>query len=96
MTCPNLEKGKTYRVLRPGARLSWLVPCGYCAWSGESVDLPAGAEITFLGNITGWGSDNIPVANFEWQNRKGEFWPNTWGSVEDGWLEPATIKVENR
>lgn len=87
MSRAGLKKGKIYRVLKPGARLSWLVPCGPSAWSGESKSLPVGAEITYLGQVMGWGSDNIPVANFEWQGKKGEFWPNTWGRVADGWLE---------
>ena len=90
-----LKKGATYRVLKPGAHLNWLVPCGPSAWSGESKNLPVGAEITFLGDVMGWGSDNIPVANFEYQGKKGEFWPNNWGRVEDGWLEPASATAES-
>ena len=81
------EKGKKYRVLREGTSLRWSESIGPNAWRGKSEKLVVGDELEYTGALNGWGSDTIPVDNFQKNTVKGEFWPNDWGMVEDGYLE---------
>ena len=83
------EEGKEYRVLKDGARLSWQVAMGPSCWQGADKKLAVDDVITYTGAKMGWGSDNIPLENFTDGKAAGEFWPNNWGRVEDGWLEPV-------
>jgi len=82
-----LEEGKTYKVLKDGARLTWWVYVGPSTHQGASADLIKGDEIVYRGHKMGLGADNIPTPNFKRGDVSGEFWPNNWGQVEDGWLE---------
>jgi hypothetical protein len=81
------KTGKKYRVLKEGTKLSWEESIGPSAWQGKSLDLSIGDELEYIGCPPGWGSDPIPVENFQKGTVRGEFWPNTWGTVEDGYLE---------
>ena len=81
------RKGRKYRVLKDGASLHWHVSDGPWSWKFKSVRLPAGAEIEYVGNVMGVGSDNIKTPWFKWKNNKGGFEPNFWGGVEEEWLE---------
>jgi hypothetical protein len=94
------QKGARFRVVKAGARLSWMVPVAAFAHSGGGRPLEVGEVIESRGFIMGWGSDNIPECNFTVV--EGEplpenavhvvfkpdhaFW-SPWPA--EGWLEPV-------
>ena len=90
-----LTKGEQYRVLKP-AKLCWSVPVAPWAREPQSRDLPIGAIITYIGTATGWGSDNIPHESFRYEDIVGEFWPNYWGWVQEGFLEAVDSDIEGQ
>ena len=89
------EKGAAYRVVRRGATLDWSVPASG-GWEQRSVDLPAGAEVEYLGSWKGRGEDEVASDVFRWRGNKGVFHPNYWGRVDAGWLEPAGATASGR
>lgn len=83
-----LEKGKKYKVLVPGLRLSNTVPIGPNCWTDKKHSLQVGDVLTFIEKKNCWGSDPVPVPHFSTGEIRGELWPTYWGSVEEGQLEP--------
>jgi len=81
------DKGKRFRVIKPGPYLSGLKHVGGSAFQGTRQDLNVGDVIESNGYIGGWGSDNIDVANFTLGEFRGEFQPNSWGIPVKGYLE---------
>lgn len=84
-----LEKGKQYRVTRRGAKLSWDVSTGPWAWTYESVKLPKGAVLTYVGSVRGRGSDSVHYDHFTYKRQSGAFNPEFWGSADRDYLEPV-------
>ena len=92
----DLEKGHTYRVLKHGASLNKMVSTGSFGYSGESKDLPVGAEIKFIGEFMGLGGDNIKLPHFNYNGFQGHFSPEYWGSIEEGWLEDVSMVLASK
>jgi len=86
----DLQQGEMYRVTKPGASLSVEEPTGPSAWSVSSHELSVGDEITYIGKAAGLGHDNIPQDAFETDDgTSGKFRPDSWGSADTSFLEPA-------
>lgn len=85
-----LTKGARYRVLRDGSRLGRWEPHPSGGMVLKRIDLPAGAEITFLGQGQGAGSDPGYVQSFTYGAEMGDFWPTTTMGlgIAGEWLSP--------
>lgn len=90
-TAGKYQEGSEYEVVQRGARLSWDVSTGPWSWTIESIDVPVGTVLTFMGWKKGRGSDTVPMAYFRWPRKRveGAFEPNTWGSPRKGFLVPV-------
>jgi hypothetical protein len=91
------EKGKRYRVIKPGARLDRIKHLGGSSFGTTRAALNVGDIIESEGYIGGWGSDNIEIANFAIVTDghtvgadRGEFEPNSWGTPINGYLQEVT------
>lgn len=91
-------KGRRFRVIAPGAKLSGLVSIGPSAWRGWDQSLTVGDVIECLGFVMGWGSDNIPQAMFRTEESMEakasyvHFYPEKgmWSPYpREGFLEPV-------
>lgn len=90
------EKGKKYRVVKPGARLRGYKPVGPNCEEGWSRDLEVGEIITCAGSSMTFG-DGVPA--LKWHDKDGKWIANDclfrpvqggmWGGQvpEDGYLE---------
>lgn len=63
-------KGKRYRVIKNGARITGMVSLGYGAFTGFSCKLPIGTIITCSGSSMSFG-DGVPLV--KWTDEKGNF-----------------------
>ena len=84
-----LKKGARYRVSKEGSHLGRWEPHPSGGIIMKRVELPVGAEITFLGQNQGPGSDPGYVQTFSHGEETGDFWPTTVMGlgIEAGWLE---------
>lgn len=87
------KPGIQYRVVKPGAHLSWWKPTGpHCA-EGVSLKLEVGDVITYSQYAYGGGSDDVYYDFFTKGGACGRFWPNNWGSCDASFLEPVKTPV---
>ncbi|MBD2745703.1 hypothetical protein IC232_03240 [Microvirga sp. BT688] len=85
-----LVKGATYRVKKEGSRLLQYVTLPSGGITNNRIELPAGAEVIFLGSREGLGSDPGYEQHFSYLGQDGRFWPTTTMglAVSDEWLGP--------
>lgn len=88
MTRP--EVGKQYRVIKPGAALSWWEPCGPYCQESKRVTLNVDDVITYTRQTHGGGSDDVDYNYFTKDKSCGAFWPNNWGMCDMSFLEPVS------
>lgn len=94
--------GARYRVLRPGARLSGMMPTGPYCQKGWRRDLEPGDVLTYKGRSMTFG-DGVPAMKWagpdgEWLANDCTIWPyqgGMWGGMVpmDGLLEEVTDEV---
>lgn len=84
-----LQPGAQYRIVKPGARLTWEVPMGPSCWQGAQLKLNVGDIITYDRCAYGGGSDDVYYNYFTKDNARGKFWPNNWGMCDTSFLEPV-------
>lgn len=82
-----LVPNKIYRVIKPGAHLSWWKPSGPFSYSGQSHHLVVGDELKYCGSKHGIGSDDVDYDVFKFNDVVGDFWPNSWGKCDVEFLE---------
>ncbi len=83
-----MQEGEKYRVVKEGAYLELLHPINQVFRPQDYVvNLPVGAIIAYTGRIKGWGSDNVWFDAFDYNGKKGSFYPNFWGAAEKSFLE---------
>jgi len=83
--------GKQFKVIKPFS-ISREKPTGPYSWTMENKQLKENDIITYLGMKQGWGSDNIPQHNFEFEGFRGEVDSPAapfkgWGSIAIGYIE---------
>ena len=83
----SFQKGGKYRVIKSGASLSTSIPMEGSAVRYKTTYLPVGAIIEYVGEVTGFGHDNVKEDTFAYGDIRGAFSPEYWGMVKDGWLE---------
>ena len=83
--------GKEFKVLQSFS-LHGMKSLGNYSWQGTRKELKENDLITYLGMKQGWGSDNIPQHNFEFDGFSGEVGGDAapfelWGSISLGFIE---------
>jgi len=98
----DFKPGQKWRVIREGARLSGMKPCGYGAQCGWGMSVPVGTVLTVQGTLMTFG-DGVPVVkwldgNGNWIANDCEFHPSDggmWSSApRDGYLAPASPEAD--